>query len=70
MGPKHFASQNFSLFIVKFKKLGFSAPLIPLMSIEAPWDFWMFPNWKEVKRALLWKLMIMCKEKKKWWQTS
>jgi len=28
MGPKHFKSQNFSLFIVKFNKLGFSAPLI------------------------------------------
>jgi len=27
MGPKHFQSQNFSLFIVKFKKLGFSAQL-------------------------------------------
>jgi len=25
MGPKRFQSQNFSLFIVKFKKLGFSA---------------------------------------------
>jgi len=29
MGPKSFYSQNFSLFIVKFKKLGFSAPLRP-----------------------------------------
>jgi len=28
MGPKRFYSQNFSLFIVKFKKLGFSALLI------------------------------------------
>jgi len=28
MGPKRFYSQNFSLFIVKFKKLGFSAPLM------------------------------------------
>jgi len=28
MGPKRFISQNFSLFIVKFKKLGFSAPII------------------------------------------
>jgi len=27
MGPKRFQSQNFSLFIVKLKKLGFSAPL-------------------------------------------
>jgi len=27
MGPKCFWRQNFSLFIVKFKKLGFSAPL-------------------------------------------
>jgi len=27
MGPKRFYSQNFSLFIVKFKKLGLSAPL-------------------------------------------
>jgi len=27
MGPKRFKSQNFSLFIGKFKKLGFSAPL-------------------------------------------
>jgi len=27
MGPKRFYSQNFSIFIVKFKKLGFSAPL-------------------------------------------
>jgi len=27
VGPKRFQSQNFSLFIVKFKKLGFSAPL-------------------------------------------
>jgi len=27
MGPKRFQSQKFSLFIVKFKKLGFSAPL-------------------------------------------
>jgi len=28
MGPKGFYRQNFSLFIVKFKKLGFIAPLI------------------------------------------
>jgi len=28
MGPKRFWSQNFSLFLVKFKKLRFSAPLI------------------------------------------
>jgi len=27
-GTKRFYSQNFSLFLVKFKKLGFSAPLI------------------------------------------
>jgi len=27
MGPKRFPSQIFSLFIVKFKKLGFSSPL-------------------------------------------
>jgi len=27
MGPKRFQRQDFSLFIVKFKKLGFSAPL-------------------------------------------
>jgi len=27
MGPKRFYSQNFSLCIVKFKKLGSSAPL-------------------------------------------
>jgi len=27
MGPKCFLSQNFSLFIINFKKLGFSAPL-------------------------------------------
>jgi len=27
MGPKHFSRQNFSLLLVKFKKLGFSAPL-------------------------------------------
>jgi len=27
MGPKRFQSQNFSLLIVKFKKLGFSALL-------------------------------------------
>jgi len=27
MGPKRFYRQNFSLFLVKFKKLGFSAPL-------------------------------------------
>jgi len=27
MGPKRFWSQKFSLLIVKFKKLGFSAPL-------------------------------------------
>jgi len=27
MRPKRFQSQNFSLFMVKFKKLGFSAPL-------------------------------------------
>jgi len=28
MGPKRFSRQNFSLFfVVKFKKLGFSAPL-------------------------------------------
>jgi len=27
MGPKRFLSEKFSLFIVKFKKLGFSAPL-------------------------------------------
>jgi len=28
MGPKRFQSQKFSLFIVKFKKLGFSAHLM------------------------------------------
>jgi len=28
MEPKRFYSQNFSLFIVKFKKLWFSAPLM------------------------------------------
>jgi len=28
MGPKRFETQNFSLFLVKFKKLGFSAPLL------------------------------------------
>jgi len=28
MGPKRFYRQNFSLFLVKFIKLGFSAPLI------------------------------------------
>jgi len=27
MGPKRFKSENFSLFKVKFKKLGFSAPI-------------------------------------------
>jgi len=27
MGPKRFERQNFSLFLFKFKKLGFSAPL-------------------------------------------
>jgi len=27
MGPKHFYRHNFSLFLVKLKKLGFSAPL-------------------------------------------
>jgi len=27
MGPKRFQRQNLSLFLVKFKKLGFSAPL-------------------------------------------
>jgi len=27
MGPKHFQRQKFSLFLVKFKKLGLSAPL-------------------------------------------
>jgi len=26
MGPKRFWSQNFSLYVVRFKKLGFSAP--------------------------------------------
>jgi len=31
MGPKRFWRQNFSLFIVKFKKLGFSAPLSELL---------------------------------------
>jgi len=30
MRPKRFMSQNFSLFAVKFKNLGFSAPLINL----------------------------------------
>jgi len=30
MGPKRFKRLNFSLFLVKFKKLGFSAPLILL----------------------------------------
>jgi len=28
MGLKHFKSQNCSLFIVKFKKVGFSTPLM------------------------------------------
>jgi len=28
MGPKRFKRQNLFLFLVKFKKLGFSAPLI------------------------------------------
>jgi len=28
MGPKRFQRQNFSLLLVKFKKLRFSAPLI------------------------------------------
>jgi len=39
MGPKRFSSQNFSLFTVKFKKLGFSAPLkqsTEKILIEAP----------------------------------
>jgi len=31
MGPKRFYSQNCSLFIVKFQKLGFSAPLIEVV---------------------------------------
>jgi len=26
MGPKHFLRHNFSLFLVKFKKLGFKCP--------------------------------------------
>jgi len=30
IGTKMFVEPNFSLFIVKFKKLGFSAPLIQL----------------------------------------
>jgi len=34
MGPKCFQSKSFSLFIVKFKKLGFSAPLIRLRVSE------------------------------------
>jgi len=34
MGPKRFYSRNFSLFIVKFKKLWFSAPLKFLPPIE------------------------------------
>jgi len=33
MEPKLFLSQNFSLFIVKFKKLEFSAPLKTLMHL-------------------------------------
>jgi len=32
MGPKRFWSQNFSLFIVKFKKLAFIAPLSPAIT--------------------------------------
>jgi len=41
MGPKRFYSQNFSLFIVKFKKLGFSAPLIVAVeAVEAAVSFW------------------------------
>jgi len=32
MGPKRIENKNFPLFIVKFKKLGFSAPLKPNFS--------------------------------------
>jgi len=34
MGPKRFLSKKFSLFIVKFKKLGFSAPLSHKLQIN------------------------------------
>jgi len=34
MGPKRISSKNFSPFIVKFKKLGFSAPLMALIFNE------------------------------------
>jgi len=34
MGPKLFYRQNFSLFLVKFKKLGFGAPLSVTADIE------------------------------------
>jgi len=34
MGPKQIYSKKFSLFIVKFKKLGFSAPLTCLLHIS------------------------------------
>jgi len=35
VGPKRFYGQNVSLFIVKFKKLGFSAPLTDLLFCRA-----------------------------------
>jgi len=34
MGPKGIWSKSFSLYIVKFKKLGFSAPLSPFSKTE------------------------------------
>jgi len=39
MGSKRFYSQNVSLFIVKLKKLGFSAPLTELLLPLSGFDF-------------------------------
>jgi len=44
MGSKRFYSPNFSLFIVKFKKLGFSAPfnipnLVVIQNVLLKWSF-------------------------------
>jgi len=52
MGAKRFYSQNFSLFIAKFKKLGFSAPL----KFSAPFKGVLNPNFLNltVNREKVW----------------
>jgi len=42
MGPERFQRQNFSLFLVKFKKLGFSAPLTEMSMAWIGVGFWPF----------------------------